>query len=78
MIILHVLVTKLRTNVSVPIDTPIPTKPSGQKESRTLRFVNTELESMMVCATSNTVWCVKFLVGRMVVSRNDINLDMLI
>jgi hypothetical protein len=31
MISLHVLATKSRTKISVPIGTPIPTKPSGQK-----------------------------------------------
>ena len=31
---LHVLATKFRTKASVPIGTPIPTKPSGQKEAR--------------------------------------------
>jgi hypothetical protein len=34
MIFLHVLARKLRTKVSVPIGTPIPTNPSGQKEAR--------------------------------------------
>ena len=31
---LHVLATKFCTNASVPIGTPIPTKPSGQKGAR--------------------------------------------
>jgi hypothetical protein len=34
MISLHVLPTKSRTKISVPIGTPIPTKPSGQKLAR--------------------------------------------
>jgi hypothetical protein len=33
-IALHVLATKFCTKASVPIDTPIPIKPSGQKEAR--------------------------------------------
>jgi hypothetical protein len=32
MIVLHGLDTKFRTKASVPIGTPIPMKPSGQKE----------------------------------------------
>ena len=32
---LHVLATKFCTKASVPIGTPIPTKPSGQKEAKT-------------------------------------------
>jgi hypothetical protein len=31
---LHVLATTFCTKASVPIGTPIPTKPSGQKEAR--------------------------------------------
>jgi hypothetical protein len=68
MIFLYVLVTKLRTNVSLSIGTPIPTKLSKQKESRAmsaLRCVNAELAGMMQCAASNTVCCVQPLVGRM-------------
>ncbi len=41
-IALHVLATKFCTKESVPIGTPIPTKPSGQKEARDtspLRFL---------------------------------------
>jgi hypothetical protein len=51
MIFLHVFTTKLHTNVSMVIDTPIPTKPSGQKESRVisvLRCVNVGLTVMML------------------------------
>ena len=52
---------------SVPIDTSIPIKPSGQKESRRtsfLRCVRVGVPWMMVRATSNTDWTVTPL-GRM-------------
>ena len=67
MISLHVLATKLRTKASVPIGTPMPMKPSGQKESRRtslLRCVRVGVACMMVCAISNAAWAVTPL-GRM-------------
>jgi hypothetical protein len=70
MISLHVLTTKLRTKASVPIDTPMPTKPSGQNEARTtssVRCVNVGLVVRILCATSNTACCVMPL-GRITVS----------
>jgi hypothetical protein len=61
MIDLHALATKLRTKVSVPIGTPIPIKPSGQKEASDTsisRGVKAGLLLIMLCATSNPVYCI--------------------
>ncbi len=61
MIDLHVLPTKFRTKASVPIGTPTPMKPSGQKETRetsSRSWVKAGLLLMMLCAASNTVCCV--------------------
>ena len=49
MIILHVLATKFLTNVSVTIGTPIPTKPSGQKESRSIFSGGASMRGWIVC-----------------------------
>jgi hypothetical protein len=65
MIDLHALATKLRTKVSVPTGTPIPMKPSGQKEARetsALRELKAGLLLMMQCAT-----CIKGSQSRAVV-----------
>ena len=70
MIFLHVLATKVRTKVSVPMGTPIPTKPSGWKLARAmsaLRCVNAGLAAIRLCATSNAACCVTPLAGRMTV-----------
>jgi hypothetical protein len=67
MMSLHVLATKLCTKASVPIGTPMPMKPSGQKESRRtslVRCVRVGVAYMMVHVISNAAWAVTPL-GRM-------------